>query len=129
MTGRLLQACWTAGVSAAVVLGETIRMSHLPLDTKALMSEICLSSLPSASAAVKDLMSAFSRSPCACILVQPTTRHGLSRPAFEKQMLYGPGFLYLVVSTSLPPRFCSQGLPSGPCGVILINSLAVSKSF
>ena len=49
------------------------------------MSEICLSSLPSASAAVKDLMSAFSMSTCACMSVQPTTRQGLSTPALEKQ--------------------------------------------
>src|SRR5271165_3023763 len=85
-TGSLLQAASTAGVSAAVVLGDTISASQLPLDTKALMSEICLSSLPWASATVKDWMSDLRTSTCACIVVQPTTRHGLSTPALEKQI-------------------------------------------
>src|SRR6202044_3301662 len=129
MTGSFLQAASTAGVSAAVVFGETIRASQSPLCTKALMSEICLSSLPCASATLKDLMSSLSTSTCACMLVQPTTRHGLSTPAFEKQMRYGPGFLYLEVSTSLPPRFCSHGFPSGPDGVIFNRSCAAWNSF
>ena len=76
-----------AGVNAAVVLGDTIRTSHLPLVTNELMSEICLSSLPWASAAVNDLMSLFSMSTWACMSVQPTTRQGLSMLAFEKHTL------------------------------------------
>src|SRR5208283_1237387 len=108
---------------------ETMSRSQLPLETKASMSEICLSSLPCASATVKDLMSSFKASTCACMLVQPTTRHGLKRPALEKQIRYGPGFLYCAVSTSLPPRCCSQGLSAGPCGVIRRRSLAAWNSF
>src|SRR5260370_35032592 len=63
-------------------------------------------------------MSDFRTSTWACMLVQPTTRHGLSTPALEKQIRYGPGFLYCEVSTSLPPRCCSQGLSAGPPGGI-----------
>src|SRR5208282_5508817 len=62
ITGSFWQAASTAGVSAAVVFGDTIRMSQLPLETSELMSEICLSSLPCASATVNDLMSDFSTS-------------------------------------------------------------------
>ncbi len=129
MVGSFLQAASTAGVSAAVVFGETMSKSQAPLETKASMSEICLSSLPCASATVKDLMSFLSTSTCACMLVQPTTRHGLKRPALEKQIRYGPGFLYCAVSTSLPSRCCSQGLSGGPCGVIARRSLAAWNSF
>src|SRR5580698_2938906 len=129
MTGSFLHAASTAGVNAAVVFGETIKASQSPVWTKALMSEICLSSLPCASAALKDLMSSFSASTCACMLVQPTTRHGLSTPAFEKQMRYGPAFLYFLLMIRLPPRFCSHGFPSGPDGVILRRSCAAWNSF
>ena len=38
MTGSFLQAASTAGVSAAVVFGETMSRSQLPLETKASMS-------------------------------------------------------------------------------------------
>src|SRR5271165_309338 len=129
ITGSFLHAASTAGVSAAVVVGETMSRSQFPLSTKALMSEICLSSLAWASATVKDLMSFFSTSTCACMLVKPTTRHGFSRLALEKQIRYGPGFLYCDVSTILPPRCCSHGLPAGPSGVIASISLAAWNSF
>ena len=86
-TGSFWQACSTAGVSAAVVFGDTISTSQLPLLTSVLMSEICLSSLPSASTWVNDLMSAFCASTSACMLVKPTTRQGLLTPALEKQTL------------------------------------------
>ena len=50
------------------------------------MSEICLSSLASASTA-RNLPISSCSSTSACIVFQPTWRHGLSTPAFEKQML------------------------------------------
>src|SRR5205807_468084 len=100
--------------SAAVVFGETIRMSQLPLDTKALMSEICLSSLPCASATLNEAMSALSWATSAFMVVQPTTRQGLPTSALEKQSLYGPGFLYFDVSAIVPPMCCSQSLSAGP---------------
>src|ERR1700756_4344595 len=83
-TGSFLHASSTAGVSAAEVLGETISASHLPLFTSERMSEICFSSLPCASAYSKPLMSALFSSPSACMVFQPTTRHGLPTLAFEK---------------------------------------------
>ncbi len=52
ITGTLAQACSTAGVSVAVVLGDTISASQ-PLPSRSVMSEICLSSLLSASATVE----------------------------------------------------------------------------
>src|SRR5260370_27993889 len=73
-------------------------------------------------------MSDFRTSSWACMLVQTTTRHGLSTPALEKQIRYGPGFLYCEVSTSLPPRCCSQGLSAGPRGVIAGRSFAAWNS-
>ena len=48
------------------------------------MSEICLSSLASASTALKLAISSWSFT-SACIVFQPTWRHGLSTAALEKQ--------------------------------------------
>src|SRR5215471_763144 len=122
MTGTFWQACSIAGVRAAVVLGETIRMSQRCPDNIELMSEICLSSLLSASATMNCAMSCLWRSTSACIVVHSTTRQGLPTPALEKQIRYGPGFLYLDVSIVWPPTYCSHGLPAGPCGGIFMSS-------
>ena len=84
MTGIASHAASTAGVSAAVVFGDTIMMSQLPEATRSLMSPICLSSDPSASTWTNSPISECS-STSACMLVQPTTRQGLFTPAFEKQ--------------------------------------------
>src|SRR5918999_716522 len=102
-------ACSTAGVSVSVVFGETISASQSPERTSDWMSEICLSSEASASTASKLAMSSLSASTCACIVVHPTTRHGLSTAAFEKQMFHGPGVLYCDVSTSLGSIACTHG--------------------
>ncbi len=115
MTGTFPQAAVTAGVSVAVVFGETISASQ-PLACSSAMSEICLSSLPSASRAVN-----FSISSCrptsACIVFQPTWRQGLLTAALEKHRWYGPSFLYFAVSIIFGAMACSQGLFAGPSGV------------
>ena len=86
ITGTSLHAASTAGVSVAVVFGDTISASHLPPETIDSMSEICLSSFASASTTVNLPISSCSLTSC-CIAFQPTWRHGLSTAAFEKQML------------------------------------------
>src|ERR687891_353422 len=87
ITGTSLHAASTAGVSVAVVFGDTISASHLPPETIDSMSEICLSSFASASTTVNLPISSCSLTSC-CIVFQPTWRHGLSTAAFEKQMSY-----------------------------------------
>src|SRR5215210_6450788 len=116
-TGTFGQAPSTAGVSVLVVLGEMISASHF-LPASSSMSEICLSSLASASSTVNLPMSLCSLT-SACIVFQPTWRHGLSTAALEKQTFQPlPDFaLYLDVSTISGSIACSQGLSSGPSGV------------
>src|SRR5436190_14417765 len=106
------QAFSTAGVRAAVVFGETIRESHFLPAIRSEMSEICLSSLPVASTAVKLAISGCSLT-SACMSFQPTTRHGLSTPALLKQRLKAPAFLYLAVSAIVALIDCSQGWSAG----------------
>ena len=115
MTGTFAQAPLTAGVSVAVVFGETINASH-PLACSSAMSEICLSSLPSASRAVS-LEISLCNAASACMVFQPTCRQGLSIAAFEKQRWYGPSFLYSAVDTICGAMACSQGLSAGPSAV------------
>ena len=55
-------ACSTAGVNVAVVFGETISASHWSPRVRDWMSEICLSSLASASTALKSAISSPSAS-------------------------------------------------------------------
>src|SRR5690606_30116335 len=55
-------------------------------------------------------------STAACMVVKPTTRHGLKRPALEKQMVHGGSFLYWDVSTQVGSKACSHGLSAGPTG-------------
>src|SRR6218665_2132082 len=128
MTGSFLQASSTAGVTAAEVLGETISASHLPLLTSERMSEICFSSLPWASVYSKPLMSALFSSTSACMVFQPTTRQGLLTLALEKHSVTGPFFLYLLVSTGVPPMCCSQGWSAGPSGLAAIRRTCSSKA-
>ena len=99
MTGMpVAHASSTAGVSVAVVLGETISASQ-PWPVNDSMSEICLSSEASASRAVNSAISGCS-STSACIVVQPTCRHGLSVAALEKHTFHPPpGWAYWAVST------------------------------
>src|ERR671910_2125850 len=93
ITGTFLQAASTAGVRVAVVFGEMISASHLP-PARSSMSEICLSSLASASTARKLAISLWSLT-SSCIVVQPTWRHGLLTAAFEKQTFQPLAFLAL----------------------------------
>ena len=117
MTGRpFRQAASTAGVSVAVVFGDTMSASH-PLPSRSLMSAICFWSLPSASTWTNCLIRLFCASTSACMVLKPTCRHGLFRPALEKQILYGPGFLNFAVSTIVGLSTCSHGLSAGPVGV------------
>jgi hypothetical protein len=111
----LAQAASTAGVRVAVVFGETMRALHPP-ETSCWMSLICLSSLASASSTVNFVISGC-RVASACMVFQPTWRHGLSTEALEKQTSYGPGLAYLAVSTMVGLSACSHGLSAGPCGV------------
>ena len=119
MTGTFSHAASTAGVSVAVVFGETISASQLPPASSS-MSEICLSSFASASIARKLAISSWSLT-SACIVVQPTWRHGLSTAALEKHRFQPlPDFaLYSVVSTISGSIACSQGLSSGPSASIV----------
>ena len=88
----------TAGVSVAVVLGETIRASQ-PWPVSDSMSEICLSSDASASSTVNSAISGCSAA-SACIVVKPTWRHGLSVAALLKHTFHPPpGWAYCAVST------------------------------
>src|ERR1700730_6622968 len=87
-----------AGVSAAVVFGATM-MASQPLVVRSATSEICFSSLLVASTYVNCLILSPWTPTSACIVVQPTTRHGLPTSALLKQICQGPAFLYLVVST------------------------------
>src|SRR4051794_24345044 len=126
ITGILGQAPVTAGVSVAVVLGETISASQ-SWPTSSAMSEICLSSLPSASRAVNLLIS-LCRATSACMVFQPTCRHGLLIAALEKQRWYGPSFLYLAVSIISGAMACSHGLSAGPSAVWPRMASSASKS-
>lgn len=117
MTGTFGQAPLTAGVSVAVVLGETISASQ-PFAVSSAMSEICLSSLPSASRTVNSAISLCAAT-SACMVFQPTWRQGLLVAALEKQRWYGPAFLYLAVSTGLGSMACSHGLSAGPVGCLV----------
>src|SRR5690348_16169128 len=107
ITGTFPQAAVTAGVSVAVVFGETISASQ-PLACSSAMSEICLSSLPSASSAV-NLVISLCRPASACIVFQPTWRQGLLTAALEKHRWYGPSFLYLAVPVICGAMACSHG--------------------
>src|SRR6266700_6120498 len=119
ITGRpAWQALSTAGVRAAVVFGDTISASHFLPAIRSDMSEICLSSLPVASTAVKLAISGCSFT-SACMSFQPTTRQGLSTPALLKQRLKFPAFLYLVVSVIVGLMDCSHGWSAGPVGFTL----------
>src|SRR5829696_100447 len=124
MTGTFAHACSTAGVRVAVVFGDTISASQ-PLPSRSVMSEICLSSLLSASATVNDLISGCSLT-SACMFLKPTCRHGLPTPALEKHRLYGPGFLYFAVSTVLASSACSHGLSAGPVAVLVRSANSLS---
>src|SRR4051794_38781288 len=117
MTGSLPQACSTAGVSAAVVFGETMSASHFPLLTRSLTSAICFSSLLCASTTLKLAISGCSFASCS-IVFRPTTRQGLPTPALETQRLYGPAFLYWLVSAVGESTLCSHGWSAGPSGVL-----------
>ena len=53
----------------------------------------------------------------ACIVVQPTCRHGLSTAALEKHTFHPPpGWAYCAVSTYVGWMACSQGASAGPSG-------------
>src|ERR671917_1255493 len=93
ITGTFLQAASTAGVRVAVVFGDTISASQLPPASSS-MSEICLSSLASASTALKLAISLWSFTSC-CIVVQPTWRQGLLTAALEKHRFQPEAFFAL----------------------------------
>src|SRR5690606_16572299 len=84
----LSHACSTAGVNVAVAFGETITASQ-PRDSTAATSLIGLSSLASAARTVHSAV-ASCNSTSACMVFQPTCRHGLSTEALEKHRWYGP---------------------------------------
>ena len=119
MTGTSLsQAFSTAGVSVEVVFGATISASHLPPEVSDSRSEICLSSLPSASTTVNLAMSLFAFA-AASIVFRPFWRHGLLLPAFEKQT-FQPELLSdlnSAVSRISGSIICSHGRSAGPSGV------------
>ena len=81
------------------------------------MSEICLSSLASASTARKLAISLWSLT-SSCMVVQPTWRHGLSTEAFEKQMFQPLAFLalYFPVETISGSMACVHGVAGSPSG-------------
>ena len=89
------------------------------------MSEICLSSLPVASTAVKLAISGCSFT-SACMSFHPTTRQGLSTAALLKQRLKPPAFLYLLVSVIVALMDCSHGWSAGPPGVALRCAICLS---
>ena len=116
MTGMpVSHAASTAGVSVAVVLGDTISASQSPLPVSVSMSEICLSSAASASRTSNSAISGCS-STSACMVVKPTCRHGLSTEALEKHTFHGPGVAYCAVSTISGSMACSHGASAGPSG-------------
>src|SRR2546429_2886474 len=107
------QAFSTAGVSGAVVFGETISASHFLFATRSAMSAICWSSLAPASTGVKVAISGWSFT-SACMSFQPTTRQGLSTAALLKQRLKGPVLRNLLVSTIVGLIACIHGWSAGP---------------
>src|SRR5918999_3329827 len=109
-------AASTAGVSVSVVFGDTISASQLR-PARLSMSEICLSSLASASTERKLPISGWSLT-SSCIVFQPTWRHGVSTAALEKQMFQSPllSALRSDVSTISGSIACSHGLSAGPSG-------------
>ena len=115
-----LHASSTAGVSVAVVFGETISASHLLPETSDSMSEICLSSLASASTTVNFAISSWSLTSC-FIVLKPVWRHGLSFAAFEKHTFQPLALsdLYLDVSTISGSIACSHGVSGSPSGSIV----------
>ena len=117
ITGSCWQAVSTTGVRAAVVLGDTIRMSQSPDASRPLMSLICLLSEPSASMWMKRPMLGW-RSIWACMVVQPTTRQGLLTPALEKHTVQGPSLAYALVSTQVGSMAWIQGWSAGPSASI-----------
>src|SRR5918999_1091565 len=123
-----LQAASTAGVSVCVVFGDTISASQLR-PARLSMSEICLSSLASASTERKLPISGWSLT-SSCIVFQPTWRHGLSTAALEKQMFQFPllSALNSAVSTISGSIACSHGLSAGPSGATSRCSSWRSKS-
>ena len=90
------------------------------------MSAICFWSLPSASTCTNSLMRLFCASTSACMVLKPTCRHGLFSAALEKQILCGPAFLNLAVSTIVGLSTCSHGLSAGPVGVASSNASSAS---
>src|SRR6266849_7729749 len=111
----LAHAFSTAGVSAAVVFGATMIASQ-PLLARSAMSEICFSSLPVASTYVNCLILVPWTPTSACMVVQPTTRHGLPTSALLKQICQEPAFLYLAVSTYVGWIAWSHGWSAAPSG-------------
>ena len=110
-----------------MVFGETMSASQ-PLVERSARSEICLSSLLSASTTVKSPISGCSFT-SAFIVVSPVTRHGLDSPALEKQRChFFPGLAYFAVSTMDGWIICSHGVAESPCAVWLRWAICRSKS-
>src|SRR3954454_16979955 len=114
----LLHAASTAGVRVAVVFGAMMMASQLLPDTIDSMSEICLSSLASASTTVNFAISLVLAA-SAFMVMRPFWRHGLSEAAFEKQTFQPELFLDLKSAVSRISGWiiCVQGLDASPSGV------------
>ena len=69
-------------------------------------------------------MSDLARRPAPACRSSRRRARGCRRRRWRSRSDRGQASCICEVSTSLPPRCCSHGLPSGPCGVIASRSLA-----